>query len=626
MARKDYSELAKDIIAHVGGKDNVNNLRHCITRLRFSLKDVSKADTDYLKKREGVVTVVEAGGQYQVVIGNHVPDVYAAVLEQGVKGVGAEDIDEGDLPKGNLFDRFIDVISSIFQPFLGALTAAGILKGITALSAALGMDTTSSLYIVLNTLGDGLFQYLPVILAVTAAQKFKMSIYTGIAIAGALLYPGLEGVLSKATGFAVTLPSGGYFQTVLPILLAIFVASKIEKAVKRISPDSLKMFLVPLVTIAVTVPLTFMVVGPVANTASSWVGDAFKAVYNFSPIFYGLLLGGLWQVLVMFGLHWGIIPLVIIDFSLHQQSTLLAPAALPNFTQTGVLLAIWLRTKEKKVKQGAMPALISSLVGVTEPAIYGYTLPMWTPFIVSCIVSALVGAFVSFFGTTGYAMGGLGIFQYPSYINPETKDFTFMWVMIAGTVLAILLSFIIMLFIKIPYLYGNPDEELVEANQEEVVTPLKEVNQEIIASPMIGTVVPLADVPDEVFASGAMGKGLAIDPSDGVIVAPANAEVTMVFPTNHAIGLTTENGAELLIHIGMDTVSLAGKGFKAYVKAGDKVQAGEKLLAFDANAIKAAGLPVITPIIVTNTDAFDDVLTTQERTVDAGDYLLTAVK
>ncbi|MGT2832956.1 beta-glucoside-specific PTS transporter subunit IIABC [Streptococcus halotolerans] len=626
MAKKDYTELAKDIVAHVGGKDNVVNLRHCVTRLRFVLKDESKADTDYLKARDGVVTVVKAGGQYQVVIGNHVPDVYAAVLEQGVSGIGSLDIDEGDDFNGNLFDRFIDVISSIFQPFLGALTAAGILKGVTALCLALGMNDKSSVYIVLNTLGDGLFQYLPMILAVTAAQKFKMNIFTAIAIAGALLYPNLEATLAEATGFNIALPAGGYFQTVLPIILAIFVASKIEKFMAKMSPDSLKMFLVPLVTIAITVPLTFLAVGPVANTASAWVGAAFQAIYGFSPILYGLVLGGLWQVLVMFGLHWGLVPIAILDFAMNKQSTFLVAAGLPNFTQTGVLLAIWLKTKEDKVKKGAMPALISSLVGVTEPAIYGYTLPMKIPFYISCVVSAIVGAFVSFFGTTGYAMGGLGIFQYPSYINPTTKDFTFMWVMLAGTAIAIILSFIIQYFAPVPTLYGNPTEEKVKEAEAVAAEEVVDIKQEIIASPLIGNIVALENVPDEVFASGAMGKGIAVDPADGVVVAPANAEVSLVFPTNHAIGLKTENGAEILIHIGMDTVSLAGKGFKNFVAVGDKVTPGQKLLEFDVNAIKAAGLPVITPIIITNTDHYADVLTTQEGRVNIGDYLLTTVQ
>lgn len=636
MAKKDYTELAKDIVAHVGGKDNVVNLRHCITRLRFVLKDEAKADTDYLKARDGVVTVVKAGGQYQVVIGNHVPDVYAAVIEQGVSGVGSLDVDEGDgAPKGNLFDRFVDLVSGIFQPFLGPLAASGIIKGIVAILGVQGFThDNSALYAILETAGDGFFQFLPILIAITAARKFKMNEFTAIAIAAALVYPTLPGtvdVLTKAglanvLGLPFQLPSSGsYLQTVMPAILAIWIGSLIEKTIRKLTPDVVKLFVVPFVTILVTVPLTFLVVGPLANIASDALSAAFTAVMGFSPLLYGLLLGALWQVMVMFGLHWALIPLAILQFSQAGWTSLLVAASLPNFTQTGVLAAIMLKTKESKVKTISAPALISSLFGVTEPAIYGVTLPMKTPFYISCIVSGIIGAGLSFFDIRSYAMGALGIFQYPAYVSPEA-GFTPMYIMLAFTVAAILLSFAIQMVVPVPTLYGAPAEDKKKDVDVVAVEEVVDIKQEIIASPLIGNVVTLENVPDEVFASGAMGKGIAIDPADGVVVAPANAEVSLVFPTNHAIGLKTENGAEILIHIGMDTVSLAGKGFKSFVKVGDKVTPGQKLLEFDVNAIKAAGLPVITPIIVTNTDAYTDVLTTQESRVNIGDYLLTTVK
>ncbi|MFU2181125.1 beta-glucoside-specific PTS transporter subunit IIABC [Streptococcus pluranimalium] len=636
MASKDYTELAKDIVAHVGGKDNVVNLRHCVTRLRFVLKDEAKADTDYLKARDGVVTVVKAGGQYQVVIGNHVPDVYAAVLEQGVQGVGSLDTDEGDTPKGNLFDRFVDLISGIFQPFLGALAAAGIIKGLVAiLTAVFGLNATnSSLYVILNAAGDGFFQFLPIMIALTAARKFKMGEFTAMAIAAALVYPTLpaalpvlkEAGLDHVLGIPFELPAAGsYLQTVMPVILAVWVASIIEKFMKKITPDVVKLFVVPFVTILITVPLTFLLVGPLANLVSDLLSKGFTAVMGFSPLLYGILLGAAWQVMVMFGLHWAIVPLAILQFSQNGWSNILLAAALPNFTQTGVLAAIMLKTKEQKVKTISAPALISSLFGVTEPAIYGVTLPMKIPFYISCAVSALIGAGLSFFDLKNYAMGALGIFMYPGYVSPEA-GLTPMWIMIAFSIAAVLISFIVQMFAPVPILFGSTASE--QASEASVVAAeeIVDIKQDIIASPLIGNVVALENVPDEVFASGAMGKGIAIDPSDGVVVAPANAEVSLVFPTNHAIGLKTENGAEILIHIGMDTVSLAGKGFKNFVEVGDKVTPGQKLLEFDLNAIKAAGLPVITPIIVTNTDAYTDVLTTQEGRVNTGDYLLTTVK
>ena len=624
-----YTELAQDILAHVGAKENVSSVKHCVTRLRFHLKDESKADTDYLQKRDGVVTVVKAGGQYQVVIGNHVPDVYDEVLKVGgLADGGSLDIDEGDEKKGSLFDRFIDVISSLFQPFLGPLAAAGILKGITALLAATGMEATNGIYVVMNTLGDGLFQYLPMILAVTAAKKFKMNTYTALAIAGAMVYPGLaESVAeaSKVFGLTLTLPAGGYFNSVLPIILAIFVASKIEQFMRKVTPDVVKMFVVPFVTILITVPLTFFVVGPVANTASSWIGIAFQAVYDFSPIIYGFALGALWQVLVMFGLHWGLVPLAIMDMAQDGSSIILTVAVLPCFTQTGVLAAIWLKTKEPKVKQGAMPALISSIFGVTEPAIYGYTLPMKTPFIVSCLVSGFVGIYLSIFNVTGYAMGGMGIFLYPAYIDPATGSFHSVIHLAIGTVIAIVASFIIMMLLKVPTLYTTVDSP-VDGQATPAKTVSASVKDETVKSPVTGQVVALADVEDKVFSSGAMGKGIAVEPAIGEITAPADAEVKILFPTKHAIGLVTEDGTELLIHIGMNTVELEGNHFTAYINQGDKVKAGQKLISFDTEAIRAEGYSLLTPVIVTNSSDYSDIQTTHSKEVTAKDDLIEVVK
>ncbi|HEM5122304.1 TPA: PTS glucose transporter subunit IIA [Streptococcus suis] len=634
---KDYSELAKDIVAHVGGKENISSLKHCVTRLRFGLKDESKADTDYLKARDGVVTVVQAGGQYQVVIGNHVPDVYVAVQKvAGISGDGSLDIDEGDGPKGNLFERFIDLLSGIFQAFLGPLAAAGIIKGIVAIMASRGLTSdNSAIYAILNAAGDGFFQYLPLLVALTSARKFKMNEFTALAIGMALIYPTLPGSLAtlkeagldNVFGIPFVLPTAGsYLSTVIPAILATWVASMIEKNIRKLTPDVVKLFVVPFVTILLAVPLTFLVVGPVANFISDVLSNTFTAIMNFSPLLYGLILGATWQVLVMFGMHWAVVPLAIVQVASNGMSSILVPALLPNFTQTGVLLAIMLKTKESKVKTVSMPALVSSIFGVTEPAIYGVTLPMKTPFFISCAVSGVIGAATMFFNVTGYSVGGMGVFLYPSLVNPANGDMSGMIAAIILTVVAIVASFAIQMALPVPYLYGEPTEKKTVEPTKESVPELKEIMQEIIASPLIGKVVKLEDVPDAVFASGAMGKGIAIDPLDGILVSPAKAEVTLVFPTKHAIGLRTENGAELLIHIGMDTVSLAGKGFESFVQVGDVVEAGQKLLEFDLHQIKAADLPVITPIIVTNTADYEDILVTQESQINSGDYLLTTVK
>ena len=402
--------------------------------------------------------------------------------------------------------------------------------------------------------------------------------------------------------------------------MAVCVASYIQKFFTKITPDVIKVFVVPFFTLLFTVPLKFLVVGPVANNFSDGLTSLFQAIMNFSPIVSGLILSILWQVLVMFGMHWAPVPLAILDVATNGSSSILSAAILPCFTQTGMFGAIMLKTKEEKVRTIPMPAFISSILGVTEPAIHGVTLPMKTPFYISCDVSGLMGAAMMALDIKMYSTDAMGVFVFPSLIGPD-GNLSKVIITIVGGVLA----FLIQLFVRLPNLYGS-GEAKVEEKAEEAVPAPKEIQQEIIASPLIGNIVPLNQVPDQVFASGAMGKGIAIDPTDGVVVAPTKATVNLVFPTGHAIGLTIENGAELLIHIGKDTVSLAGKGFKTYVEAGYVVEAGQKLIEFDLATVRDAKLPVITPVIVTNTADFDDILTTKEARVNTGDYLLTAVK
>ncbi|MGX7100439.1 beta-glucoside-specific PTS transporter subunit IIABC [Globicatella sanguinis] len=635
----DYTDLAKDIVEHVGGKENVKSVRHCITRLRFQLKDEGKADTEYLKKRDGVVTVVQAGGQYQVVIGNHVPDVYDAVLKQGVAGVGSVDVDEGDdVANGNLFDRFVDLMSGLFQPFLGALAAAGILKGVVAILAAVGGGniTASGLYVLLNAAGDAFFQYLPFALAITAAGKFKMNQFTALGVTGALLYPGIGEQIVEGTkflGIPFAMPqAGSYYQTVIPIILAIWVASKVEKWAKSWMPTVMKLFGVPLLTLLVSVPLTFIVVGPVSNMLSDLLSVAFNSLYGFSPVLFGAVLGGAWQVMVMFGMHWALVPMAINQLATQGFTAFFSPAVLPNFTQTGAVGAIMMKTKEDKVKQLAGPAFVSSLFGVTEPAIYGLTLPMRKPFIISCIAGAIQGAYIGWTGATMYQMGGLGIFSYPSYVNPQNGDFSGVIHMLIGTAIAIVVSFILTYFFGVTEIFGGnkadaatTEASTTEATEATATPAASQLKQEIIAAPLSGQVVALKDVPDQVFASEAMGKGIAILPNKGEVVSPVNGVVTTIFPTGHAVGITSDSGAEILIHVGMDTVQLDGKGFRAHVQNNDRVQAGQKLIDFDIPTIEAAGLPIITPVIITNTNNYTDVISTQEAEVTAGDYLIDAI-
>ena len=596
---KDYTELAQDIVAHVGGKDNITKLVHCVTRLRFSLKDESKADTDYLMKRDGVVTVVKAGGQYQVVIGNHVPDVYETVLKvAGIAGEGSVDADD-DAVEGNLFDRFIALVSGLFQPMLGTLSAAGMIKGVVAIMAALGVAKTDGAYVVLNAAGDGLFQFLPLILAITAAKRFKMNQFTALAIGFALVYPNIAAsftaekplytlftgtpiespIFSTFFGLPIIFPASSYLSTVLPVITAVWVGAKIEKGFKKIIPDVVKVFIV---------------------------------------------LGAAWQVLVMFGLHWGLVPLAILELQKGPGVILVATIAI-CFAQAGALLNIMMRTKEDKVRQLSIPAFISSLFGVTEPAIYGITLPMRLPFIMTCISGALTGAYLAFFDVKMQVMGGLGLFAIPSFIEAG-NSMTLIHFLIA-IVANFVLGFGLTQLVKIPNLFGGPSEkdaaESLDSEKERVSAGITE---QVVTSPLSGEVVALEDTPDAVFASGAMGKGVAIEPSVGEVVAPADGVIRLLFPTNHAIGLATDDGAELLIHVGMDTVALDGKGFTAHVVQGSKVKKGQLLLSFDIDTIKEAGYPVTTPIIVTNTANYKQIEVLAKGEVQLGDQLLELKK
>ncbi|TCI71142.1 PTS beta-glucoside transporter subunit IIABC [Exiguobacterium sp. SH0S7] len=610
-----YEQLARDIIKHVGGKENVNSVVHCITRLRFKLKDESKANTEALKSMDDVVTVMKSGGQYQVVIGNHVPDVYKAVVEVG-GFQNQSPIEEEEGPKGSLFSRFIDIISSIFTPVLGVLAATGMIKGFNALFVALGwLDATSGTYQLLNAIGDSLFYFFPIFLGYTAIKKFGGSPFIGMAIGAALVYPTLSTLTAGDplyTVFAGTMFESPihitflgvpvilmtYSTSVIPIIIAAFFAAKLEKFLKTVIPDVIKMFIVPLLTLLVIVPLTFILIGPIATWAGTLLGSATVAVYNLSPLVAGLFLGGFWQVFVIFGLHWGLIPVAINNLTSLGADPVLALVFAASFAQIGAVLAVFLKIKNQKIKTLSIPAFISGIFGVTEPAIYGVTLPLKKPFIMSCIGGGIGGAIMGVMGTQVYIIGGLGVFGYPSNISPEGITSGFYGSLI-GTAVAFVVGFVL------TYLFGGVNQAVAATPQPEV-TPVAEevsatkVGQEQILSPLAGNVVKLSSISDAAFSSGSLGQGIAIEPTEGRLVAPVSGTVSALFPTHHAIGITTETGAEVLIHIGMDTVQLEGKHFKAHVTQGEFVEKGQLLIEFDIEAIKRSGRALTTPVIVTN--------------------------
>jgi PTS system beta-glucosides-specific IIC component len=639
MASK-YDGLARIIIQNVGGRENIIGLTHCITRLRFKLKDESKANTDVLKSTDGIVTVIQSGGQYQVVIGNHVPDVYDVVCEHA--HIAGESSSSGDDDKKmSIGARLIDIISGIFAPTLGVLAASGIIKGLLALWAFIAASnlfnidvTKGGAYMTWYSVADGFFYFLPIILGYTAAKKFKMNEFTGMALGIALVYPNMVGL--KATdvvgsifagtafqmdwhttffGIPVIMPMSGYTSSVVPIVLAVACAAWLEKRLKKVIPDVVKVFIVPVLVLAIMVPATYLVVGPVATVLSNVVGFVFKGLFGIPVIgglIAGIVLGAFWQVLVIFGLHWGVVPLAIINISNLGYDYVLSTVFAASFAQSMVVLAIILKTKDRKLRNIAIPAFISGMFGVTEPCIYGVTLPKKKPFVISCIGAAVGGGIIGFAGCKGYMIGGLGLFGLPSYINPETHSaYSLIWILV-GLVAAMVISFVLAYF-------TYKDDEVVSVEKKTAAIG----KNETVYAPIKGEVKDLAEVEDEAFATGAMGQGVAIIPVEGKLYAPVDGEVTTFFPTGHAIGLVSDSGAEILIHVGMDTVKMNGDGFSPKVAQGAKVKKGDLLLEFDLEKIKAAGYSITTPVIITNTDAYADVVPSASGNVNALDAVIT---
>lgn len=624
MASK-YDGLARIIIQNVGGKDNIVSITHCITRLRFKLKDESKANTDILKSTDGIVTVIQSGGQYMVVIGNHVPQVFDAVisvghLESKSALAGGGDA-EGTGEKQNPFNAFISIITSVFTPFLGVLCACGILKGVLALLTATSlMSDAGSTYTFLYSLADAAFYFLPPILGVSAAKKFKIPEMEGLLLGLALVYPYLtDGAHDMTSLFGIPVsmpPSGNYTSSVIPIIAAVAFAGWFEnKIVKKIVPDTIKLFAVPLITMLVTYTLTLFIIGPVSSALANILALFFNTINAISPIIMGAVVGFFWQILVMFGLHWSLVPIALSNLATSGQDIILVAMLGTTFAQTGAVAGIWLKTKDKKLKSLAPAALVSGMAGVTEPAIYGLTLPKKAPFFRTCAIAGVAGAVLCSMGVKAYQMAGMGIFAYPAYVNTATKDTRGMIIAIVVTVLCLVAGFITeLIFYK--------DDAPAEKKDLKVAGS---VNAENIEAPIKGETKELSEIADAAFSSGAMGKGIAIVPTEGKVYAPADGTITAFFNTGHAVGLTTDNGAEIIIHVGMDTVKLEGKGFEPQVKQGDKVKKGDLLLVFDIDFIKEQGYSVDTPVIITNTDKYADVIPTDAKEVANGDLLITLI-
>ncbi len=621
-----YEVLADEVLQAVGGESNVASVTHCATRLRFQLKDRAKADKDAVEATRGVITVVESSGQFQVVIGNTVNNVYEAM-------VAKHDIKAGEAVSGGLLARAIDLITSIFTPFLWVLAGTGLLKALLAVGvwAAPSFATTST-YAILFVAGDAIFQFLPMLLAVTAAKKFKANVYTSLAIAGALIYSSTIAVIANADGASVTLSAfaggGGqltflgipvimvsYLSAVIPTIVAIYAQAKLEHLLTRVLPEAIRNFVTPMLTVAVIVPVTFLAIGPVSDWVGTGLSDGVNWLWGLSPAIGGALMGAFWQVFVIFGVHWGFVPAMIQDLTTQGYSLLTGPLFAAVLAQGAATAAVFFKTRNRELKEVAGPAAISGIVaGITEPAIYGVTLRLKRPFIYGVIGGAIGGAIAAAGGSAAEGFVLPGLITLTSTIN--IGSFT---MQLIGTGVAIAIAFGLTMVLGFKDLPAKAEAAGAGPADPGAV----ESEAVVVAAPAIGKAVPLEAVPDKVFSSGAMGSGLAVVPTVGEAYAPVSGELVTVMP--HAFGIRTDTGLEVLVHIGIDTVALKGKHFTTAVAQGQRVEAGQLVTQFDVAAIEAAGYNPITVMIVTNNGPYSAVVPVATGDVAKGEAALALV-
>lgn len=615
----DYKKLAADIVNLVGGEKNVQSVTHCATRLRFNLKEDSAAQTDKLKNTKGVMGVVNKGGQYQVVIGSDVANVYREILELGnFEGGGKKEEVKDD--KGPVV-RVLDTIAGIFTPIIPAITGAGMLKAVMALLVAFKViDTASESYQFLNFIADAAFYFLPFLIANSAAKKFKCNAYMAMSIAGVILHPTFINMVNTAKeaetglkfmGLPVSLAS--YSSSVIPIILGVWFMSFVEPLADKVSPKPVKFFTKPLLTLIVTAPVTLIVLGPLGNI----IGDGIAAVISYLNAHVSwlvpLVVGTFTPLMVMTGMHYGLIPIGINNIATAGFDTVVGPGMLgSNIAQGGASLAVAVRTKNSEVRQLATSAGITAVCGITEPAMYGISLRFKKPLIAAMIGGGVSGLFLGITGVGRYTSGSPGLLALPGYIGTEgARNIIFACI---GAAIAFVVAFVISLMLGI----DDPVEESGES------ASLEKGDECVIFSPVKGKAVPLNSVNDPTFSEAVLGQGIAIVPEEGKVYAPFDGVADTVFETGHALGLSAKDGVELLIHVGLDTVNLKGKYFKTKVSSHDKIKKGQILLEFDKDAIQKEGYDIVTPVIITNSEKYGEIRSLASGPVEAGKEILRA--
>ncbi|WP_366249019.1 beta-glucoside-specific PTS transporter subunit IIABC [Terribacillus aidingensis] len=633
MAEKvrDYPKLAGDILEAVGGEENIVNATRCATRLRLVLKRSKLSAKQEVNSLPGVITVVENNGQFQVVIGQHVGDVYDEFAK--LVNLDISDSDE-DTPKGSILNRVIATMSAVFAPFIYILAAAGILQGaLILINLPFPSFEDTSTYQVISFISWAPFTFLPIFIAITASRHFKSNMYIAVAATAALVSPDWatmaasigEGNSMNFLGLPLTETT--YTSSVLPPLFLVWILSYLERFLNKRIHEVVRPIIVPLISILVMVPLTLVVIGPITTLGANGIANGYNFLAEYAPWLAGAIIGAFWQVIVIFGVHWGITPLALANYDLYGRDSFQAYQTIAVIAQVGAVIGVILKAKSKEVKRIGTSAGITGIFGITEPAIYGVTLRFKKPFIIGCISGAVGAIVASFFNPYYFAYAGL---PGPlTIVNGISPDFPMsFWGILIGVAIAIVLPIILIQIFGFGEDAAEQADSSVAADKGEAKAEVSaaENNEEVVRAPLSGKLFALEEVPDEVFASGAMGKGLAIEPNDNKVYAPFEGSIVMVAPSKHAIGLRSKFGMEMLIHVGLDTVKLNGEPFTLHVKEGDKVKKGDVLSEFDIKAIKAAGVKTITPVIVTNPANYKEIIIDETETATQGDDLLTVVK
>ncbi|MCR4650355.1 MAG: glucose PTS transporter subunit IIA [Lachnospiraceae bacterium] len=628
----DYRKSAEEVLKYIGGSSNIVSAAHCATRLRLVIADNAKCSKENLEQVDGVKGVFEAAGQLQIIFGTGIVNkVFEEFISlAGITGGSKEDVKQAAAAKQPLPKRMIKTLGDIFVPIIPAIVASGLLMGLLeGLSNAIPGLSDSAAYTIFHLFSNAAFVFLPILIAISAAKTFGGNMFLGAVVGMIMIHPDLMNAWSVAGAESVpTAPVWfglydinlvGYQGHVIPVVIAVWFMSFIEKKLHKIVPEIIDLFVTPLVSVAVTGYLTLTIIGPVFSTLENWVLSGAKALIAVPLGIGGMLIGAVYAPTVVAGVHHMYNALEAGLLSESGVNTWMPIATAANVAQGAACLAVAFKTKNKKTKSVSLPAALSAYLGITEPAIFGVNVRYGRPFIAGCIGGAAGGLVAGLFQIGASAYGITGLFGFLI-----TTDFAIQYalVMITATVVAFAIT---MAIFKDPEAVAVKSD-VPDTSEKNEATESASASEMIITSPLNGTAIPLTEVPDETFAGEILGKGIAIEPSEGTVYAPCDADVTTLFPTNHAIGLTTEDGVELLIHIGIDTVQLDGKGYKAFVAEGEHVSKGQRLIDFDTRVIEEAGYKTVTPIIVTNTDDYADIEALASGDTGALDNILRVIR